>query len=512
MESISRTRLSTNIPRLTRALLHHRHVTTSTQSQFKSKKEGDISSVFVSLSSGAVEPLPERFADVKRQLVGGREGKISASWRRLLKALEQEVETISTRGPAIIPTIKYEELDANLPDFQADLKKRGAAVIRNVVPQSEARAYKEEIERYVKANPSTKAFPQDDPQVFELYWSAPQVRARAHPNLLRTQRLLMNAWHSKDPDALISTSSPVSYADRLRIRQPGDAGFALGPHIDGGSVERWEKSGYGLSDLYDKVWEGDWENYDPWESSSRLPVVSDLYEGAGACSMLRMFQGWLSMSRTRPGEGTLQVNPMVKLTTAYTLLRPFFRSIRPFEVDGSGKPTREYLDAANWELEPQYTATLQGANPGHSQELNEELHPHLQLSKSMIHVPDIEPGDYVVWHCDTIHAVDKVHNGKSDSSVLYIPTCPLTESNARYLSRQRDAFMQGSPGPDFPGGRGESEHVGRPDATYIKKVSDNTGLQAMGFKSWQGDEKLQGKGERKMLSRANDILGFDASV
>ena len=42
-----------------------------------------------------------------------------------------------------------------------------------------------------------------------------------------------------------------------------------------------------------------------------------------------------------------------------------------------------------------------------------------------------------------IHAVDKTHAGKDDSSVLYIPACPLTEANAEYLVRQREAFFEG---------------------------------------------------------------------
>jgi hypothetical protein len=219
----------------------------------------------------------------------------------------------------------------------------------------------------------------------------------------------MNAWHSSDPDALISTSTPLTYADRLRIRQPGDSGFALGPHVDGGSVERWEKNGYGIKDVYQKVFSGDWEDYDPWQSSRRLAAVTDLYQGAGACSMFRMFQGWLSMSKTGPGEGTLQVNPMIKLTTAYMLLRPFFRAIEPLEVDASsGRPSKQYLSPDNWTFEREYTPELQGATLGNSQEFTEALHPHLELSKSMVHIPDIEPGDYVVWHCD----------GKSDRPFL----------------------------------------------------------------------------------------------
>ena len=252
----------------------------------------------------------------------------------------------------------------------------------------------------IAANLILIAFPPNDPQVFELYWSSSQVKARSHLNLLATQRMLMETWHSKDPAAAISTSHPVSYADRVRIRQPGDAGFALGPHVDAGSVERWEQNGYGVSGVYDQIFSGDWENYDPMESSSRLDANSDLYNGAGACSMFRMFQGWLSMSRTGANEGTLLVNPMLKLATAYYLLRPFFTATLSPITDDFGNYTSDYLAPENWHLEPEISPLLQGASPGHAQELNTLLHPHLALSKTMIHIPNIEPGDYVVWHCD----------------------------------------------------------------------------------------------------------------
>ncbi|CAG8983553.1 hypothetical protein HYALB_00004354 [Hymenoscyphus albidus] len=472
------------------------------------RKEGDISSVFVSLSGVAPTPLPHRFIDLKKELTEGHEEALTASWGRLLKAIDAEVKYIFSRGSSVIPSIEFSELDNNPAEFRAELRKRGVGVVRNVVPSKEARAYKDEIEAYVKANPSTKGFPKDDPCVFELYWSPAQVKARAHPNLLQAQSLLMNTWHSKkDSKAPISMTTPLSYADRVRIRQPGDTGFALGPHIDGGSVERWEKNGYGKSGVYDSIFAGDWESYDPWESSCRLEAVTDLYQGAGACTMFRMFQGWLSMSNTKPGEGTLQVNPMIKLTTAYTLLRPFFRAITPFEIDVSGAPSQKYLDASNWAFEPAYNSEIQGAALGNSQELNTELHPHLHLSQSMVHVPEINPGDYVVWHCDAIHAVDKVHAGKSDSSVLYIPCCPLTEKNAEYLELQRIAFLTGTPGPDFPGGIGESEHVGRPKVADLMKSSETIGLQAMGLEYFDFSEGAS-VGERKVFRRANEILGF----
>lgn len=134
------------------------------------------------------------------------------------------------------------------------------------------------------------AFPQNNPQVFELYWSGPQIKARAHPNLLKAQEALIRLWTASDPSSAISLSQPVAYADRVRIRQPGDANFALGPHIDGGSVERWERHGYGLGGVYDRIFAGAWERYDPWDASTRVPAVADNYNGLGACSMFRMLR------------------------------------------------------------------------------------------------------------------------------------------------------------------------------------------------------------------------------
>ncbi|KAI4728711.1 DUF1479-domain-containing protein [Aureobasidium sp. EXF-10728] len=477
----------------------------------KSKREGDISSVFVSLSGdGATAELPPRFATIKNALLKGNRDQVTASWARLLEKLDQENQLVKEKGPAIIPSIDFADIDRPSATFKAELAKRGVAVVRGVVPQTEARGYKNEVEDYIKLNPWTKAFPSHDPQVFELYWSPSQVKARSHPNIIAAQRFLMNFWHSDDPNAMITTRQPLAYADRLRIRQPGDAGFALGPHVDGGSAERWEPEGYGLGDVYNKIWQGRWEKYDPWEASCRLPVQADLYEGAGACSMFRMFQGWLSLSQTAPKEGTLMVNPLLQLSTAYFLLRPFFRPLSPPGGLTAGEYDAEFLAASNWELltDEEMTSTLQGASLGHAQELNPVLHPHLDLQKTMTHIPKINPGDFVVWHCDTIHAVDKVHAGATDSSVMYIPVCPVTESNARYVAHQRANFHAGIPAPDFPGGKGESEHSGRPTELYLKRHVKHEGLQAMGLEKLDVMGWEDTVGGRNVLKRANAILGF----
>lgn len=69
----------------------------------------------------------------------------------------------------------------------------------------------------------------------------------------------------------------MSYFDRLRIRPPGPSTFTLGPHIDGGSIERWEDPGYRA--CFAKIFEGKnaWKLHDPFDASPRFHANQDLY-------------------------------------------------------------------------------------------------------------------------------------------------------------------------------------------------------------------------------------------
>jgi hypothetical protein len=75
----------------------------------------------------------------------------------------------------------------------------------------------------------------------------------------------MRIWKSKDPSARVTGGFPVSYADRMRVQKEGGLKGSPYAHVDGGSVERWEPDGYGRAGTYKDVFEGRWEDYDPWE-------------------------------------------------------------------------------------------------------------------------------------------------------------------------------------------------------------------------------------------------------
>lgn len=385
----------------------------------------------------------------------------------------------------MIPSIEYGQIQSgNVSQNDIDaIKHRGLAIIRNVLPRQQALDLKAQAREYIAANrPKVKAFPADDPAVYELYWTPSQVEARSHPHLLKSQSFLASLWHSSDPTSEISTTYPLTYADRLRIRRPGDGKFALGPHTDGGSVERWEDPEY--SKVYSKILQGAWEQYDPFDARHRIGASMDMYNGPGACSMFRLFQGWLSMSSTGPNEGTLRVCPLLTHATSYLLLRPFFD-----------------LDTGELNLDSSFPNSALGAG----QEYNPITHPHLELESTMVSVPKVEPGDFVAWHCDTIHSVDKEHRGTGDSSVLYIPACAITRNNLEFLKKQRMAAVRFSPPPDFPGAGGDGE-IGFEGAVDWNKLSAS-GKQAMGLGSqkWEVNRGMS-EGEQRIVEEGNRML------
>ncbi|KAI1179103.1 hypothetical protein F4777DRAFT_593060 [Nemania sp. FL0916] len=510
------------------------------------------------LDSSEPIQLSSRFAKLKRNMIACREKDVAESFYRLLRAIRREADDIAARGSDVIPTIDYFDIHdrEKAAHFRKELRRTGVAVIKRVVPHTVAEAWKEETLEYIADNPHEKGYSSQDPQFLDMYWSPSQVRARADSRLLDAQRFAMGTWHASDENALVSADHPVVYADRVRVRTPDDASPAGSIHVDNGSVERWEPDGYGASRTYSTVFSGRWEDYDPWDSSPRLNITTDLYNRSGSCSMFRMFQGFLSLSEHPAGSGALTVCPMLQLSTAYLLLRPFFtpRYKSPagdmdidMDMGGMGmggtkkkKTELDFLHPNNWNMNVSQTSVLHGAVPGYVQELSDGLHPHLQLHRTMVSVPDLEPGDYVIWHPDVVHAIDAAQPGVSSlinaslsptpsyapltssssslstasslsyphihshshahshvhphlhtspSTALYIPACPLTQTNALYLARQRRAFLLGLAAPDFSaaGSKAASEHdhASRAGVQDVADAGGERALRGMGLAPWE---------------------------
>jgi hypothetical protein len=127
--------------------------TAATQAQ---KRAGDISDAFASLLGQDFKPLTPEYADLKARLIRGHESAVRESWERLLRYLREEIPLIVELGSKVIPEIDFKDID-NAPEaFSNELRKRGVAVVRGVVPEQEALQWKEDLREYIRQNPQTK--------------------------------------------------------------------------------------------------------------------------------------------------------------------------------------------------------------------------------------------------------------------------------------------------------------------------------------------------------------------
>lgn len=241
---------------------------------------------------------------------------------------------------------------------------------------------------------TTTAWPEANPAVYRVFWTPTQQALRGHPRHLHVQKFLNGLWHD---DSQETSPDPLSYADSLRIRPPGQEFYGLGPHIDAGSLCRWADPSY--REVYRKIFSGVPENHDSYDLSVRKDANQAAFEGSAHSTVLRTFQGWTALTAARPREGSLLLYPYVSVVVSYLLLRPFFKP--PDEGD--------VMDASRWSFSSE-SAWFPGTRQEDSQYLGRESHPHLRLEECLVYIPDMEPGDTIWWHCDVRNAIHSVNS------------------------------------------------------------------------------------------------------
>jgi hypothetical protein len=230
------------------------------------------------------------------------------------------------------------------------VRDRGCLILRGVVPEEQASAWEAELKDYTQRHKSVGGFPADNPQNWSLWWTRPQVNIRSHPRVLEAMGCVSQLWHVEDTsaDTPIDLASQVAYPDRFRIRYPSkEAAYTLPAHLDSGAIERWEDPENRSN--YEAIFEGRWQDWDGWLADRRIGAKSDLYETGSSCSCWRSLQGWLSMSHTGTGEGTIRLLPNLKASVAYCMLKPLFTD----DVYDDSQPTfpgstpgkTQYVDA-----------------------------------------------------------------------------------------------------------------------------------------------------------------------
>lgn len=448
---------------------------------------------YISAIAKMSSALGSRYSEVKKGLVSPvYEERVKHSWQRLLNNIECELSEITEAGPNYIPEVQWNELNEHrcLPsDKEAMFKKRGCIIVRGVVSEETALNWKSQLISYVTAHSELGGSPRSNPTNWWVHWSKAQTEARSHPNIMKMYRILGKVWKVKDEALPIDMESSVVYADRFRIRYPGKD-YALRLHLDSGSIERWEDNGY--RDVYREIFQGDWESWDPWLIDRRLYANQDLYKlksaNGSTCSTLRTYQGWLSLSDTKAGEGTIRFLPNLSLTIPYIMLRPLFDQNGDLVTNDSRFP---------------------GATPGSGQFFpSEKYYPHLFQANSVIGIPYVKPGDFVVWHSDLCHEVDMYHNGTTDSSVMYIAHNPLCEYNIETLLDTRGSFEAGTKPKDFayeyetnPACESSFEDRSQPDDVLTLE-----GKEALGISPYRTDLGSLSIGQKKIRNIANQVL------
>jgi len=408
-----------------------------------------------------IEDLPAAIRSVKKQLRQSLPNyrevfeQVDAEIRRKVEVIAQERQ----HGDAVIPEIQYADIAEGRVSEQAiaTIKDRGACVVRGVFSPERAGAWDDEIAQYVERNrlddklahrAEDKFFgtlASSKPQIYGIYWSGPQVKARQSSELTETRVFLNRLWKWEsegrihfDPDRV-----PV-YADRLRRRPPGSESLGLSAHCDGGSVERWLDENFRR--VYRHVFSGDWRQYDAFDAAWR-PQAREI-RSPTVCSMFRTFQGWTALTPQGPGDGTLQLVPIAN-AMVYVLLRALQDDVADDDLCGA-MPGRALSIDAKW---------------------------HAPLHEALSSIPLMQAGDTVFWHSDVIHAVEDAHRGTGYSNVMYIAAAPGCAKNDEYLKRQLPTFLRGESPPDFPADNFETDFVGRATEASLTDL----GKQQLGF-------------------------------
>ncbi len=359
--------------------------------------------------------------------------------------IERQVAAIAAeraRGDSPIPSVNFAELDAVDEAQRERIRERGCVIVRGVFDPARIAGWNAAITAYLSDNRYDEkaiskrgldqyfsALSSARPQIFASYWSQPQMLARQSDELAGTRRWLNRLWNYRHEGAdVFNPDLERTYADRVRMREPGDATLGLSPHVDGGSIERWIDPGYRR--VYDAVYHGDIARYRAFDAANRTEARE--IPSPAVCRMFRTFQGWTALTAQGPGDGTLNLVPIAD-AMAWMLLRALQDDVADDD--------------------------LCGARAGRAMVVSPER--HALLLRAYGPIPQVRPGDTVWWHPDVIHGVEDRHAGTGYSNVMYIGAAPDCAKNRVFSALQRPAFESGMSSPDFAAEHFEVDFAGR---------------------------------------------------
>ena len=204
-----------------------------------------------------------------------------AKIEKFIKTEIQEILNLKKNNKSIIPEISINEIDQKKTKVIEDIKKRGCVIIRDVFEDKFIENLNLELEKYIDENnyyddQRKKAdldkyfsdLKSGKPQIYGLYWSKAQIEIRHSEQMAKVKKWLNNLWIYENSEyKVFDPNKELSYADRVRRREPGDDTLGLSPHCDAGSIERWTDSYY--QKIYRDIFSDNFEKYNPFEAKYR---------------------------------------------------------------------------------------------------------------------------------------------------------------------------------------------------------------------------------------------------
>ena len=361
---------------------------------------------------------------------------------KYIKSEIDEISKLKASKKSIIPEISFNQINQRNTKFVESIKKRGCVIVRDVFENLTIERLNNDLEKYIEENNYyddqkkksglDKYFSDlksSKPQIMGLYWSKAQMEIRHSENMLKVKNWLNNLWiYKNDEYEVFDPNKELSYADRVRRREPGDNTLGLSPHCDAGSVERWSDDYY--QKIYKDIFSDNFLKFNPFDAKYRDKTTE--FESPAVAHVFRTFQGWTALTEQGPNDGTLQLIPIAK-AMAYILTRALLDDVPKDELCGS--------------------------KLGKALSVNKEY--HSLLLEGLISIPIMKPGDTVWWHPDVVHAVEDKHLGKNYSNVVYVGSTPYCKKNIDYVRKQAKKFLKGESPPDFAAEDFETNYKGR---------------------------------------------------
>ena len=367
------------------------------------------------------------------------------NFNKIEKYIKSEIEEISklkASKKSIIPEISFNQISNRNTQIVESIKKRGCVIIRDVFENLTIERLNNDLEKYIEENnyyddQKMKSgldnyfsdLKSSKPQIMGLYWSKAQMEIRHSENMLKVKKWLNNLWiYKNDEYEVFDPNKELSYADRVRRREPGDNTLGLSPHCDAGSVERWSDDYY--QKIYKDIFSDNFLKFNPFDAKYRDKTTE--FESPAVAHVFRTFQGWTALTEQGPNDGTLQLIPISK-AMAYILTRALLDDVPKDELCGS--------------------------KLGKALSVNKEY--HSLLLEGLISIPIMKPCDTVWWHPDVVHAVEEKNLGKNYSNVFYVGSTPYCKKNLDYVRKQAKKFLKGESPPDFAAEDFETNYKGR---------------------------------------------------